>query len=256
MSFDPTNATSAELETITSRLALSPKAKVLPAHWTPWRRPVPPLPIDEYIAILAARKRKPLVRSPDVLSRFRLGKCPYAVARSGVAQAISFATFKQDIESLRALTTSKLRDLKTELPALESALLSAIKHITSIGSSQELHEELDFGNLLILQNALLAALVTVEHLMPEIRALHLERSRHRGNLWRQSFVGSLFYTWWILTDSDPSSSSAPFLEFVEACWSSLSPNNLPEVSWESAVDSALGRGSKRASWWRGESHLT
>jgi hypothetical protein len=249
--FDPTKLTTfEELEKVILRLELSPYATALPAHWTPWRQPVPALPIDEFITTLAGRKRKPLVRSPDKLGCYRLGECPYAVARAGVATAIQFATLSDHLEDLRAFTTSKLKDLKTELPALEVGLISAIDHIRSIGSSQDLCQELDFSQLPILADRLIAALFAIRALMPQIKALHLQRSQHRGNLWRQSFVGSLFFTWWALTESDPSSSSAPFLEFVEACWSSLSPNTLPEVSWESAIDSSLRRDPKRTTWWR------
>ncbi len=207
MTFDPTNLTTfEELQKIILRLELSPSAKALPAHWTPWSQPVPALPIDEFVTALARRKRKPLVRSPDELGCYRLGECPYAIARAGVAEAIKLATINDELNDFKAVTTSKLKDLKTELPALKLGLLSAINHIGSIGSSQECYQELDFSKLSILQDRLLAALVTIRDSMPQIKALHLERSQHRGNLWRQSFVGSLFFTWWTLTNSDPSSS--------------------------------------------------
>ena len=250
MTFDPTNlGTFEELQQIIFRLELDPHAKVLPAHWTPWRQPVPALPIDKFITALAGRKRKPRLRSPDYLRCHRLGECPYAMARWGVAKAINVATLNDSVEDLNAFTTSKLKELKTELPVLELGLLSAINHISAIGSAQERFHELDFSELRILQDHLIGTLITIRDSMPQIQALHLERSQYRGNLWRQSFVGSLFYTWWNLTNSDPSSSSAPFLEFVERSWSSLSPNDLPEVSWESAIKSCLGRDPER-SWWR------
>jgi hypothetical protein len=103
VTFDPTNlATFEELQRIILRLELDPHAKVLPAHWTPWRQPVPALPIDEFITTLAGRKRKPRVRSPDELGCYRLGECPYAMARAGVAKAINFATLRADFHSFLA----------------------------------------------------------------------------------------------------------------------------------------------------------
>jgi hypothetical protein len=253
VTFDPTSiAAFEELQKIILQLETGSRgAKVLSALWTPWTQPVPSLPIDKFITTLSRRKRKPRLRSPDDLRSQRFGECPYAMARLGVATAIERATINNSLEDLRTFTTSKLKDLKRELPALDSGLLNASNHISAIGASQErYHELLDFGNLLILQDRLLAALIAIRDSMPQIEALHLERSQHRGNLWRQTFVGSLFRIWWTLTGNDPSSSSTPFLEFVEACWSSLSSNSLPEVSWESAIDSALGRGSKNTTWWR------
>jgi hypothetical protein len=249
VTFDPTNLAFEELQKIIFRLELGPHAKLLPAHWTPWKQPVPALPIDEFITNLAGRKRKPLIRSSDELGRDRLGECPYAIARAGVAKAIWFATVNDELQDLKAYTTSKLGDLKTELPALESKLLSAISHINSIGRSQELYQEFDGGKLSILGERLFATLYTIRETLPWIESHHLERSQHRGNLWRQAFVGSLFYTWWNLTNSDPSSSSGPFLEFVEKSWLSLSPNDLPEASWDSAIKTCLRRDPER-SWWR------
>jgi hypothetical protein len=238
-----------DLHRVFLRLELSPRAKTLPTHWRPWSQPIPALPIDEFITTLAGRKRKPRLRLPNDLKRSRLGECPYAMARAGIAQAISVAMTNDHLEDFKAFTTGKLKDLKTELPPIESELLSLINHISSIHTSQDTYQELDCSKLSILHDRLLAALLTIRETLPWIEALHLERSRYRGNLWRQSFVGSLFYTWWTLTNSDPSSSSAPFLEFVEMSWSSLSPDDLPEVNWESAIKSCLGRDPER-SWWR------
>jgi len=250
---DPTNiATFEELQKIVLRLAPG-RARTLPAHWTPGRQPVPALPIDEFITSFAERKRRPRLRSPHDLRCHRLGACPYAMARSGVAEAVEVAAMNGAAEDIKAFTTSKLKDLKNELPLLEPGLLSAFNHVRAIGSAQKRFQELDFSHLLNLEDRLIAVYLAIRDSMPQIEALHLERSQNRGNLWRQSFVGSLFSTWWSLTNSDPSSSSAPFLEFVSACWSSLSPDGLPEISWESAINSSLRRDSNSS--WRREPSL-
>jgi hypothetical protein len=249
VTLDPTNLSKyEELGEIVARLGIDGRAQVLPAHWAPWRRPVPALPIDEFITTFADRTRKPRLRSPAELTYYRLGECPYAMARSGVSRAIEFATLKNNfIEAQRTFTTSKLKDLKGDLPTLEKELFKVISHIGAIGDSQEQYAELDWRAFRTLQDHLLATVMTIQASMAKIESLHLERSQHRGNLWRQAFVGSLFHSWWALASSDPSSSSAPFLEFVQACWLSLSPGDLPEVSWESAIDSCLSKDSER--WW-------
>jgi hypothetical protein len=251
VTFDPTDiATFEELQKIILRLELDGRDEMLPAYWKPWTQPVPALPIDEFVTTLAGRNRKPRLLTPDDLRRHRLGACPYAMARSGVAAAIEFATVKDDLEDLKAYTTFKLGGLKTELPALESKLRSAISHISSIGKSQEFFHEFDNGALNILADRLILALVSIRETLPWIESHHLERSQHRGNLWRQAFVGSLFNTWWTLTNSDPSPSSGPFLEFIEKSWLSLSPEDLPEVSsWESPIRTCL-RSDPERSWRR------
>jgi hypothetical protein len=253
VTFDPTSIGSfEELQKIILHLETDHRsAELLSAFWTPWRQPVPALPIDTFVTSLIRRKRKPRLRSPDDLRSHPFGECPYAMARIGVANALATATINDDLEGLRSITTSKLKILKGELPALELGLLSASNHISAIGACQERYDELPhFRKLLDLQDRLLATFLAIRESMPQIEALHLERSQHRGNLWRQMFVGSLFFLWWTLTDSDPSSSSAPFLDFLEACWSSLSLESLAEVSWESAIDSVLKRGSGSTAWWR------
>jgi hypothetical protein len=254
VALDPTNLSKyEELDEIIARLGIDGRAQELPAHWAPWRRPVPALPIDDFIATFADRTRKPRLRSPAELTCYRLGECPYAMARSGVSMAIEFATLKKDfIEAQRTFTTSKLKDLKGDLPALEKELLKVISHISAIGYSQEQYAELDWKAFRTLQDHFLATVITIQASMPKIESLHLERSQYRGNLWRQAFVGSLFHSWWALASSDPSSNSAPFLDFVQACWLSLSPDDLPEVSWESAIDSCLRKDSEK--WWRDPSH--
>jgi hypothetical protein len=249
VTLDPTNLSKyEEVNEIVARLGIKGRAQVLPAHWTPWRRPVPALPIDEFITSFADRTRKPRLRSPAELANYRLGECPYAIARSGVSQAIEFATLKHHVEVERTFTTSKLKDLKEDLPSLKKELLRVISHISAIGESQEQYDELDWREFRNLHDRLFATLMTIQASFPKIESLHLERSQNRGILWRQEFVGSLFQSWWTLAGSDPSSSSAPFLEFVQACWLSLSPGDLPEVPWESAIDTCLRKYPERG--WR------
>jgi hypothetical protein len=71
-----------------------------------------------------------------------------------------------------------------------------------------------------------------------INDVFLKRTENSGNLWRIWFVSSLFGTWWRLTNSDPSPASEQFLEFLDKAWESLSPRQLPEMNWESAIRTA------------------
>jgi hypothetical protein len=56
-----------------------------------------------------------------------------------------------------------------------------------------------------------------------IASLHRDLSKHRGNVWRLSFVTALFAEWWLLTAKDPKASPGPCQDFICAAWCSLSP---------------------------------
>jgi hypothetical protein len=49
----------------------------------------------------------------------------------------------------------------------------------------------------------------LENAAGDIASLHKQLSKHRGNVWRLSFVSSSFAGWWVLTGKDPKSSPAP-----------------------------------------------
>jgi hypothetical protein len=247
--FDPTIiATFEELQQINSRLAPGSQAKTLPADWTPGKQPVPALPIDEFITNFAERTRKPRLRLPEDLKRHRLGECPYAMARAGLAFAVREATVSRELEELRSISTGKLKELR-KLSPLRSQLLAAAGIIAAISSCQEQFEELGINrDLNRLRDRLLAAAFEIERSAPAIRGAFLERSQNRGHLWRIWFVSSLFGTWWRLTGSDPSIND-PFLKFLNAAWESLWPDADPPP-WESAIRSALR--DDAGGYWREE----
>jgi hypothetical protein len=250
---NPTNiSTHEELDKIVARLEIDGHDRTLPANWIPRKRPVRSLPIDNFITSFVERTRKPRLRSPVELTCYPLGECPYAMARSGVSRAIKFAFLKNNFfEVPRAFTTAKLKDLKKGLPSLERTLFKVASYISAIAVSQEQFEEFsenDWRPFRTLEYHLLAAAMSIQAAMPQIRSLHLERSQFRGIVWRHAFVSSLFGSWWLLTGSDPSSRSAPFLEFVQACWLSLSPDeDLPDLGWEGAIATCLKNASEK--WW-------
>jgi hypothetical protein len=67
-------------------------------------------------------------------------------------------------------------------------------------------------------------------------------SKYPGNVWRLSFVSSLFEGWWVLTGKDPKASPRPCQEFVCAAWCSLSPRAAPtDADWGGAIKVALAR---------------
>jgi hypothetical protein len=53
--------------------------------------------------------------------------------------------------------------------------------------------------------------------------------------WREEFIGSLAHAWWALTNCTPSANpQSLFADFVEAAWRS-GGDHLPELSWERAI---------------------
>jgi hypothetical protein len=244
---DPMNLSSyGEFEQINSRLEPGLNSKALPARWAKNKKPKPDLAIDRLVLILSNRQRKPKLRSSKDLQIYRLGECPYAMARSGLALALFNASFRSDLEGLRRISTGKLKKLKTELPPISSSLKAAAKIIGAIWGMQERYQEFEL-DLRSLHDRMLAAVLEIDRAVPLIKDSFLNRSTYRGNLWRIWFVISLSGTWWRLTGSDPSASATGlFLKFVNAAWESLSPVDLPEVNWESAIKTAIRNGNK--SW--------
>ncbi len=75
-----------------------------------------------------------------------------------------------------------------------------------------------------------------------IASLHRDLSKHRGNVWRLSFVTALFAEWWVLTAKDPKASPGPCHDFICAAWCSLSPVAAPtDADWASAIKVAKSR---------------
>jgi hypothetical protein len=87
--FDPTTI---PLDEVAVRLMLGPMAQQLPSDWTCGLVPNPALPIDEFIEALLSGKRRLQIRSSTELVAFsRVGGCPFAVARTGTADAFVYA---------------------------------------------------------------------------------------------------------------------------------------------------------------------
>lgn len=245
--FDPMNLkTFQEFKQVNSRLAPGYLASTLPAEWVTWKLPRSALPIDNFIKNFLIRERKPKLRSAHDLCSFHLGGCPYAMARAGVAFALFSATYRNDLEELRKTTTYNLKTLKDEFASLKPALLSAVKTVSDIFGAQMRFQELEL-DLRPLQDRMLATVFEIDRIAPAITNSFMERSQYRGDLWKINFVRSMFGTWWRLTGCDPAySPSSPFLDFVKAAWQSLAPDDLPDLKWESAIETA--RRDRDKSW--------
>lgn len=82
----------------------------------------------------------------------------------------------------------------------------------------------------------------LENATGDIASLHKQLSKHRGNVWRLSFVSSLFAGWWVPTGKDPKSVLGPCQDFICAAWCSLAPAAAPtDADWGSAIKVALAR---------------
>jgi hypothetical protein len=235
ISFDPAAVAHRDLA---KRLKVTTDA--LPSGWVAGRLPRPPLPIDECVDQLIRKRR---VRAPAELQAIHpLGDCPYAVARSAVVRAASYAGTQQSYEDeLKPKVAAAVKHFKDEGRWLRSVMYGA-----------EVKAQILVDGLGLLQlsfprrKALLAALSRSRELLEstssDIASLHKQLSKHRGNVWRLSFVSSLFAGWWVLTGKDPKSSPGPCQEFICAAWCSLSPAAAPtDADWGSAIKVALAR---------------
>jgi hypothetical protein len=176
-------------------------AEALPPGWIAGRVPRPLLPIDEYVNQLI-RKRRGLA-SAELKAKHTLGACPYAVARSAVARAASYARTQQSYENEPgSAVTEALRYFKDGGRWLHTVICGAEL------KAQVLLDSLDLlGLSLPRREALYGSLSRSRHLLEgardDIASLHKQLSRYRGNVWRLSFVGSLFAKCWVLTGKDP-----------------------------------------------------
>ena len=168
------------------------------------RIPRPALPIDECVSELIRKRR---IRAAANLTAIHpLGACPYAVARSAVIRAASQARIQQSYESeLKPKVAAAVKHFKDEGRWLGDVMY---------GAEVKAHILVDGLDLLQLsfprRKALLAALSRSRELLEstsgDIASLHKQLSKHRGNVWRLSFVTSLFAGWWVLTGKNPKSS--------------------------------------------------
>jgi hypothetical protein len=215
-------------------------ADALPPGWLAGRIPRPSLPIDECVDQLIRKHR---IRPSSALrATHALGDCPYAVARSAVLRAASYARIQQSYEDeLKPKVAAAVKYFRNEGRWLRGVLSGAERNAKVLADGVDLLElSLPHGKALFA--ALSRSRGLFENAGEDIALLHKELSKHRGNVWRLSFVTSLFSGWWLLTGKDPKSSPGPCQEFICAAWCSLSPAAAPtDADWGSAIKVALTR---------------
>ena len=213
---------------------------MLPPDWVARRLPEPALPIDECVHRLI---RKGWIRNDaDLRAAHKLGECPFAVARFGVMRAAVYAgTLQSNENDVKPAVFAALKYLKEDAPRLCIQLYPAEMRAQLLLGRLDLLG-LSLPRLKRLYDALSRSRILLESMNDDIASLHRELSKHRGNVWRLSFVTALFAEWWVLTAKDPKSSPGPCQEFICAAWCSLSPSAAPtDADWGSAIKVGLAR---------------
>jgi hypothetical protein len=228
---------------------VSPSA--LPSSWPAGRLPRPALPIDECVQVLLKKRR--IRPTAELQAIHPLGVCPYAIARYGIAVAASYARQEKNKEIFKKRSViPALKALKDERRRLCISLNYALALVQPL---------LDASGQLQLSavhpDDLANAIVTLRNRLGEadIQSDLRELSKFRGNVWRLTFVASLFAEWWVLTGKDPKPSAGPCQEFICAAWCTLSSLAAEtDADWASAIKVALSRCGPGA--WRNARRLT
>lgn len=232
-----------DFSAVSARLSPGWPANSLPANWRPWKQPRRPLPIDLFMTEILQRRRAPKIRAPeDLATRHYFGACPYATARAEVVRAVFYALHQSEVNEVRTKATAAMMQVAKTGDDLRNQIAAIAQCLSLVAAAQEHAFDPEVEELSVLRklDRLLGAHSALKDLSGPLTALYVRRSQNAGNFWRINFVCALFSTWWQLTGRDPSTTQ-PFTKFLDAAWQSLSPDDLPAVSWESAIDTARER---------------
>jgi hypothetical protein len=237
ITFDPSTVAPRDLAK-----QLETTADALPLGWVAGRLPQPPLPIDDCVNELLIRKPRVLRASAELRAIHPLGACPYAVARSAVVHAASYAGTQQSYEKeLRPKVARAAKYLKDEGRWLSDVIYGAELEAQVLRDGLD-PLELSFPDGEELLGSLSRSRQLLEGASDDFTSLHKQLSKYRGNVWRLSFVRSLFNEWWVLTGKDPKPSPGPCQDFICAAWCTLSERAADtNADWGSAIKTALNR---------------
>jgi hypothetical protein len=193
------------------------------------------LPLDDFIRTLGRRNRQPLLRN------FAGGELEYA--RLAIKSAVASANANFAARRLSELTTKDLGVLSKLVSKLMTDVVPQLeeagKLIRRMGHVQQYYQDLEFEPFRDLHDTLVRLALKIREVEPTSRRLYAERRQNVGDVWKIAFVGALFRPWRELTGGNPQP-DGPFLEFVEAAWCSLSPNQ-PYVPFERAIRTAKAK---------------
>jgi hypothetical protein len=185
------------------------------------------LSLDRFVRRLAERTSAPRLRN--------FAGHEFTYARLAVHAAFCAACERAAARPFFEMTT---KDMKSLLGSLEKAtphLNAAIQRITLIRDLQITCPDLDPTSFQDLARALL----NIRDFTPFLRNEYIGRTQNVGNVWLISFVEGLFEPWRELTGGNPRPDGL-FLDFVEAAWKSLAPNQ-PHVNFQSAIRTAKSK---------------
>ena len=157
-------------------------ADALPPGWVAGRLPRPSIPIDECVDQLLIRKRRIIRASAELRAIHPLGACPYAVARSAVVHAASYAGTQQSYEKeLRPAVAAAAKYFKDEGRGLSNAIYWAeLKAQVLLDGLDPLELSLPSGK------ALFRSLSRSRHLLEgasdDFTSLHKQLSKYRGDV--------------------------------------------------------------------------
>jgi hypothetical protein len=211
----------------------------LPSGWVAGNFPRTALPIDECVRELLQKRR---IREPsDLREIHRLGVCPYAIARYGVVRAALHAGDEREKQDQLKLVRRDLKYLRDHGPKVRNELDWAERRVQSLLEASE-QLPVSLPQLKPLLDTMSRSRRLLEKRARTFATLYRDLSKHRGNVWRLSFVTALFAEWWVLTAKDPKASLGPCQDFICAAWCSLSPGAAAtDADWASAIKVAKSR---------------
>jgi hypothetical protein len=193
------------------------------------------LPLDDFIEKLGKRTRRPFLRN--------FAGHQFKFVRLALLSAVAGANLNISARPLSELTTEDLRSLSKLLSRLEKNVVpelnDAIGLIGRMHDLQQIYQDLNFKPFRDLDDALIRLVLAIKEMAPTSRQIYAERRQTVGDIWRIAFAGGLFPAWRELTGGNPQPDGL-FLEFVEAAWNTLSPDQ-PDVNFVSAIRTAKAK---------------
>jgi hypothetical protein len=185
------------------------------------------LPLDVFVRRLAERTSAPRLRN--------FAGHEFTYARFAVHAAFCAACERAEARWFFEMTTEDMKSLLDSLEKAKPHLNAAIKRIAFIRDQQITSPDLDPSPFPDLARALL----NIRDFTPILRNEYIGRTQNVGNVRLISFVEGLFEPWRELTGRNPRPDGL-FLDFVEAAWDSLAPNQ-PYVNFQSAIRTAKSK---------------
>lgn len=228
----------------------------------PCKKPSPSLPIDDVVADLMDRRRRPKISGAED----RSSPCPFRVARDGVTGAAVSAYLAYGFPDLAAKVGDAAAEVRDDLNCGLDALKRLTEHfsrLTAAGRNLDLRGAVTGRAARADRSLAERRASSLAEALPELRktitALEsvsfnikdrvddLDPQRHAHLQWRAAFIERLGNTWVALTGENPKLGAAsPFHEFVRAAFISIGGDE--DVPWEHGIREVIKTVAKRPEW--------